>query len=241
MLNKVLLVLAATALLVTAPGLSASAQTTAEATCTQPQSDAESLYIISNLSPSLAPYFWTKTDLTITIQAEPQVDPAYVAVVENAVRTWQSTLDRCLDGAMTLTYVPSTPGSRATTDIVVHLVKHAGGWSFGGRAECTPAGCNNVIVSTDTPPGKVKEGEDAAPIWYVEGVAQHEIGHALGLGHTVDISSTDLMGYGWISANYNQVPHISQCDVDALAYIYSWAIEGTQPARPQGTAYTCAA
>jgi hypothetical protein len=70
-------------------------------------------------------------------------------------------------------------------------------------------------------------------------LALHELGHSLGLGHATNIQqSFDLMGYGWTPTG--PAPVLSQCDVNALASVWSWAINGTQP--PSGseiTIYTC--
>jgi hypothetical protein len=67
--------------------------------------------------------------------------------------------------------------------------------------------------------------------------------HALGLGHADNLwEGFDLMAYGWASpsANFGRVPDISQCDVDALAYVWSWAMEGSDPAKPEALTFSCA-
>jgi hypothetical protein len=68
-------------------------------------------------------------------------------------------------------------------------------------------------------------------------VTLHELGHALGLGHATNLlESTDLMGYGWIGTN-DAV--LSQCDVEALAFVFAWALEGVEPYPPAEGPYVC--
>jgi hypothetical protein len=58
----------------------------------------------------------------------------------------------------------------------------------------------------------------------------HELGHALGLGHATNLlESTDLMGYGWPDLGD---PVLSDCDPDALAFAFAWALEGAEPHPP---------
>ena len=65
----------------------------------------------------------------------------------------------------------------------------------------------------------------------------HELGHTLGLGHATNLlERTDLMGYGWPELGD---PVLSQCDVDALAFVFAWALEGSDP-YPPGEAPTTA-
>ena len=39
------------------------------------------------------------------------------------------------------------------------------------------------------------------------------------------------MGYGWNRQN-GIVPEVSQCNMDALAYVFQWAFEGAEPHEP---------
>ena len=131
---------------------------------------------------------------------------------------------------ITLTQVDS----RQDANIVVHYVAHAGGAVFSGYAICGDHGCPNILVSSEAPPSRGQEPYSPELLGWI---TLHELGHALGLGHATNLlESTDLMGYGWIGTT-DAV--LSQCDVDALAYIFSWALAGTAPAPPGPGPYDC--
>jgi hypothetical protein len=200
--------------------------------CHLPESDADGLEILSTYYPG---YWWDHTDLTIAVQAHPGVSDKHLEAVHDAIATWSKTLDECFDGAITLTDVSGTGNNpQRSADIVLHYNPTAGGSVFGGYAICGDHGCPNIIVRSDLPPSF---GVDPYSPEYLGWVTLHEVGHALGLGHATNLlESTDLMGYGWPDLGE---PVLSDCDIDALAFVFAWVFEGSAPPPPADGPYDC--
>lgn len=197
-----------------------------------PNSDADSLEILSNYYPG---YWWDHTDLTIAVQAHPNALPEQLAAIDDAIATWTDVLDDCFDGLITLTNVTGTGNNpQQAADIVVHYGPTIGGVSFEGYAVCGDHGCPNILVRSDLPPSQGIPPYDPE---YVGWVTQHEVGHALGLGHTTNLlESTDLMGYGWPTFGD---PVLSECDVEGIAFVFAWVFEGSDPHPPAQGPFEC--
>ena len=192
------------------------------ADCTLPESDAEALAILNYFYPNR--YVWDDTHLNVAVQAAPNVSQEHVAAAREAIAAWDAVLRECFDDQITVTDV--TGSRRKSADIVLHYVPYAGGTAFGGFAVCGANGCGNIIVRSEF--GGAREGYTPEYLYYV---TLHEFGHALGLGHATNLlESTDLMGYGWIGDAPD--PVFSQCDLDAIAYLFGPALSGEDPASP---------
>jgi hypothetical protein len=199
-------------------------------TCNLPKSDAEALVILSNYYPG---YWWDHTNLTIAVQAHPSATEEQLEAINAAIATWSATLEECFDGLITLMNV--TGQKRQAADIVVHYVPTAGGVVFGGYAICGDHGCPNILVRSNLPPSLDREPHDPE---YLGWVTLHEVDHALGLGHATNLlESTDLIGFGWPNLGD---PVLSDCDVDALAFVFARALAGDEPHRPETGPYNCA-
>jgi hypothetical protein len=187
---------------------------------------------ISNYYPG---YWWDHTDITIAVQAHPNASSEQLEAIDDAIATWSDVLDRCFHGLITLTNVTGTGNNpQQAADIVVHYVPTAGGVAFGGYAVCGDHGCPNIMVRSDLPPSLNRDPYEPE---YLGWVTQHEIGHALGLGHTTNLwESTDLMGYGWPDLGD---PVLSECDLEGLAFVFDWVFEGGEPYPPAAGPFEC--
>jgi hypothetical protein len=201
-------------------------------TCTLPESNADGLEILSTYYQG---YWWDHTDLTVAVLSHPKAHSPQLAGVHDAISSWDSLLRECFDGLITLTDVTgSGRNAHQVADITVHYSPHFAGNAIAGLSVCGRTDCGNVIVGSLFPPG---QGGDEYTRGYMEWLTMHELGHALGLGHATNLEeSTDLMGYGWPDLGD---PVISRCDLDAIAFVFAWALNGEDPHPPADGPFDC--
>ena len=244
--QSMLLIIALVAALAPRPVLAKSSPSpthrTVGVSCGLPESDAEALVILNNYYTS-GNYSWDHANLTVAVQAHPNATAQSVAEIHGAIATWSSVIADCFDGLITLTDVTGTqPSEQKAADIVIHYTPNALGAAYGGIAHCGDHECPNVIVRSEYPFGRWGEEWSSVPPGYLGLTTLHELGHALGVGHATNLwESMDLMGYGWIDSAFlgGDEPILSDCDVDALAFVFAWALEGSEPYPPAEGPYNC--
>lgn len=194
-------------------------------------SDAESIVLLNAFYPG---YWWDHTDLTVAVMSAPNVDPALLQAIHDAIGIWTAVLAEQFP-TVSLENVTYTARNPHKADIVVHYVPTAGGIQWSGVALCGAHSCPNVMVRSDLPGGWGGGVYDPA---FVYQVTLHELGHALGLGHAEPLTETvDLMGYGWIYSG--ATPILSTCDIQALAVVFEWAVLGVEPYPSSETEVYC--
>ena len=143
--------------------------------------------------------------------------------IHGAIATWSEVLTDCFDGLITLTTSPVRSQRPARCRHRRALRPDAGGVVFGGYAICGEHRCPNILVRSDLPPSL-----DRDPYALSTSAGWRSTRSATRWGSATrrtcwraPTSWARLAGFG--------DPVLSDCDIDALAFVFAWALAGTDP------------
>ncbi len=176
---------------------------------------------------------WNHTNLTVKIAEQTGIPSSVTAEVSGAVSDWNSAISSTCSALVSPTCFSLTVVSSGPADISISVKKGAnpatgvvGQTTFSSK---TDGSFTHAHVSVSVALGSASFSSDL-----VRTIARHELGHALGLGHTTTTSS-DLMS-PVISAAL-PIP-ISSCDISAFNTVHAWISTGTF-SPPSVTSISC--
>lgn len=156
---------------------------------------------------------WNKEVVTVLIKPAKGVTPQAVEDVKTAIKDWNNVL-LSIQGAPTLKLVQN----EKSADIIIHM-KVGGGSVLGYTLPKTINPFSCVLKSVRIQLSGKAFGQNFSSAG-TRNVARHELGHALGLGHSDD--PNDLM---YATADSSEIfgeedVPISNCDINGIDAIY---------------------
>mgnify|MGYP002396215116 FL=1 len=170
---------------------------------------------------------------TVYISLQKGVNPAYKAVVVDALNAWINALNTKVGESIFSYTLKERLAKGQTADITITLKKNTG-MILGSTSISSSGGIITSVKITLATQNAVGLPLDEGDVFTI---AAHEIGHAWGLGHSNDNGqgSLDLMypAFDFMGSNGKIYP--SNLDLDAVIAIYdSDGFGGTNP-NPGGT------
>jgi hypothetical protein len=169
-------------------------------------------------SQSLLRVAWNHDPVTVYISLQKGVDSAYYNDVVTAFTDWSNALNSDDRSGFDFDILNAKPTKRNPADITVSVRKNTG-MVLGSTSVKAR---NGIISSASISLAAYKAVGISMDRSDFRTIARHEIGHALGLGHSNDdgTGDLDLMAPTFDFTGVNEDIYPSTLNIGALVYIY---------------------